>query len=79
MEMGIQLRLTKAKILDRGQWLGWEKALRKYYHSKGVREVWWPNRRNAYSKEFQKFLSETTPPTDLGSLSEIFDYVPGDA
>ena len=69
----------KAKILDRPQWLGWEKLLRKYYHSRGVREVWWPSRRHGYSQEFQRFLSETTAPADIGSLNDIFDYVSHDA
>src|SRR4029077_4820418 len=48
----------KSNILDRTQWLGWETLLRKYYHSDGVRQMWWPNRRHAYSREFQKFLAE---------------------
>ncbi len=39
----------RAGILDEAQWQGWEKGMRKFYHSKGVREVWWPNRRHAYS------------------------------
>ena len=69
----------KAKILDQAQWVGWEKVLRKYYHSRGVQEVWWPNRRHAYSLDFQRFLSETTPPTDIGSLNDIFNYVSDDA
>jgi hypothetical protein len=69
----------RAKILDRSQWLGWEKTLRMYYHSKGVREAWWPKRRHAYSPDFQRFLSETTPPTDIGSLNDIFNYASHDA
>ncbi len=70
----------KTNILDRAQWEGWETVIRKYYHSKGVREVWWPSRRNAYSKQYQKFLAGTTEPEDLGSLSDIFDVpVKGDA
>ena len=63
----------KAGILDQAHWLGWESLLRKYYHSEGVRQVWWPSRRHAYSPEFQKFLSETKPPEDLSSLGELFD------
>jgi hypothetical protein len=66
----------RAKILERAQWLGWEKPLRMYYHCKGVREGWWPMRRHSYSLEFQRFLSETTPPTDIASLTDMFDYVP---
>ena len=44
----------KAKILDRTQWLGWETLLRKYYHTEGVCQVWWPNRRHAYSRQRPK-------------------------
>src|SRR5215475_6763878 len=43
----------KAGILDQVHWLGWESLLRKYYHAEGVRRVWWPSRRHAYSPEFQ--------------------------
>jgi hypothetical protein len=66
----------KAGILDETQWQGWEKGLRKYYHTRGVREVWWPNRRHAYSAEFQAYLAQTTPPDEIGSLAAIFDYAP---
>src|SRR6266478_6804337 len=55
----------KAGILDKTQWLGWETILRKYYHSDGVRQGWWPSRKNAYSPEFQKFLSGTRSPDEL--------------
>ena len=65
----------RAGILDQAQWVGWETLLRKYYHADGVRRVWWPGRKHAYSPEFQKFLSGTKPPDELGSLSELFDYV----
>ena len=65
----------KAGILDQAQWLGWETLLRKYYHSDGVRRVWWPSRKHAYSPEFQKFLSGTKSPDELGSLNELFDSV----
>jgi hypothetical protein len=63
----------KAGILDQAHWLGWESLLRKYYHAEGVRRVWWPSRRHAYSPEFQKYLAGTTPPQDLSDLGEIFD------
>src|SRR6266568_4775516 len=53
------------------QWVGWETLLRKYYHAEGVRRVWWPGRKDAYSPEFQKFLSGTKPPDELGSLNEL--------
>ena len=65
----------KTGILDQAQWVGWETLLRKYYHADGVRRVWWPGRKHAYSPEFQKFLSGTKPPDELGGLSELFDYV----
>jgi hypothetical protein len=68
----------KAGILDKTQWVGWETILRKYYHSDGVRRAWWPGRKDAYSPEFQKFLSGTKPPDELGSLNELFNHVPDD-
>ncbi|PYL48779.1 MAG: hypothetical protein DMF40_03635 [Verrucomicrobia bacterium] len=61
----------KAGILDQAQWLGWERLLRKYYHADGVRRVWWPGRKHAYSPEFQKFLSGTRSPDELGSLNDL--------
>jgi hypothetical protein len=69
----------KAGILDKPLWLGWETLLRKYYHSDGVRRVLWPGRQHAYSPEFQRFLSETKPPDELGNLNDLFDYVAHDA
>ena len=69
----------KAGILEKPLWLGWETLLRKYYHSDGVRLVWWPGRQHAYSPEFQKFLSRTKPPAELGNLNDLFDYVRHDA
>ena len=63
----------KTGVLDRAHWLGWESLLRKYYHAEGVRRVWWPSRKHAYSPEFQRFLSETQPPKELSSLGELFD------
>jgi hypothetical protein len=69
----------KTNVLDRAQWLGWEKLLRKYYHSDGVRRVWWPARQHGYSPEFQRFLSGTKPPDELGNLNDLFDYVEHDA
>jgi hypothetical protein len=65
----------KAGILDQAHWLGWESLLRKYYHSEGVRQVWWPSRKDAYSPEFQNFLSKSKPPKELSSLGELFDRV----
>src|SRR3984893_2263167 len=63
----------KTGVLDRAHWRGWESLLRKYYHAEGVRRVWWPSRKHAYSPEFQNFLSETKPPKELSSLGELFD------
>jgi hypothetical protein len=63
----------QAGILDQAQWVRWETLLRKYYHAEGVRRVWWPGRKDAYSPEFQEFLSGTKPPEELGSLNELFD------
>jgi hypothetical protein len=63
----------KAGVLDQAHWLGWESLLRKYYHSEGVRQVWWPSRSHPYSPEFQKFLSETKPLEDLTSLGDLVD------
>ena len=65
----------KAGTLEPEQWAGWEKVIRMYYHSPGVRDVWWPARGYAYSPSFQKYLSESAPPTDVGALSDIFDDV----
>src|SRR5438552_10700384 len=65
----------KAGILDQAHWLGWENLLRKYYHSEGVRRVWWRSRKHAYSADFQKYLAGTKPPEDISNLGEIFDYV----
>jgi hypothetical protein len=66
----------QANILDASHWQGWEKMVVKYYHSPGVQAVWWPNRRHAYSPEFQAFLAGTAPVSDLGGLSDIFDDEP---
>jgi len=44
-----------------------------------VRRVWWPARQHGYSPEFQKFLSETKPPDELGGLDELFDNAADDA
>jgi hypothetical protein len=60
--------------LDKALWFGWETLLRKYYHSDGVRLVWWPGRQHAYSPDFQRFLSGTKPPDELGNLNDLFDY-----
>ena len=69
----------KTGVLDQAHWLGWESLLRKYYHAEGVRRVWWPSRKHAYSPDFQDFLSETKPPKELSSLGELFDDVQSNA
>ena len=69
----------KSGILEKPLWLGWETLLRKYYHSDGVRLVWWPGRRHAYSPEFQRFLAGTKPPDELDNLNDLFDHVQQDA
>ncbi len=71
--------LRQSDVLDHGQWMGWETALRKYYHAPGVQQVWWPNRRNAYSPEFQEFLAGTAPANELGNLIDIFGRDASDA
>ncbi len=68
----------KAGILDKTQWVGWETILRKYYQAEGVRGAGWPSRKDAYSPEFQKFLSETKPPDEIRSLNELFNHAPND-
>src|SRR5256886_10623412 len=69
----------KSGILDQALWLGWEALLRKYYHSDGLRRGGWPGRQHADSPEFQKILSETKPPDELGNLNDLFDYIQPDA
>jgi len=66
----------KSKVLDDGQWAGWERSVRLYYHSPGVKIVWWPHRRNAYSTEFQSYLASTTADTGVGALSDMFEPLP---
>ena len=66
----------KADILEVGHRQGWQKATRKFYHSKGVREVWCPARRHSYSAEFQAFPAGTVPADEIGSLKDIFNYPP---
>ena len=62
----------QAGALEAGQWQGWDNLIKHYYHSPGVRDVWWPARGYAYSPAFQKYLAGTTPPATIGSLSDIF-------
>ena len=53
--------------------------MRLFYHSDGVRLVWWPNRRHAYSPAFQDYLAQSEPPVGVGGLDDIFDYTPARA
>lgn len=69
----------RAGTLEPEQWAGWEKVMRMFYHSPGIRDVWWPARGHAYSPAFQKYLSESEQPTEIGALSDIFDYLPREA
>jgi hypothetical protein len=63
----------RADVLDESQWVGWLALLRLYYHSKGVRNGWWPRRHHAYSPEFQAYVESTLmPPPDIGTLNELF-------
>lgn len=66
----------RSHVLDKAQWVGWDMVLRKYFHSEGVRKVWWPHRRHSYSPDFQAYLAQTSPPPDLGSLDDIFEAIP---
>ena len=61
----------EAGVLDQDQWSGWETVTRIFYHSEGVKQVWWPNRRSAYSTAFQQYLATTSPPTDIVPLGEL--------
>lgn len=62
----------QAGALETDQWAGWEKVMRSFYHSDGVRGVWWPNRREAYSPAFQRYVEETEPPHGIAGLGDIF-------
>jgi hypothetical protein len=63
----------QAGALEAEQWSGWERVMRSYYHAPGVRTVWWPHRRNAYSPAFQQYLEQSDRPTGVGALEDIFD------
>lgn len=64
----------KSGILDPAQWQGWDKLLRRYYHSPGVRNVWWPSRSQAYSEEFRLYLEASVEPPDVASLAALFEH-----
>lgn len=61
----------QAGVLDQDLWAGWESVTRIFYHSNGVKQVWWPNRRASYSTAFQEHLAGTEPPTGILPLSEL--------
>ena len=63
----------QAGVLEPAQWVGWETMVRHYYHSPGVRNVWWPRRCDAFSKEFEAYLAGTVAPAHYASLNDIFD------
>ena len=63
----------KSGVLDHTQWIGWENLIRVYYHSPGIRQVWWPSRRQAFSPQFQAYLAATEPPQAIRTLSDLFD------
>ena len=68
----------RANVFEEGQWIGWETLLCSIYHTEGVRNGWWPLRKNAYSPEFQAHLARSErPAAEIGSLSEIFGDPPG--
>jgi hypothetical protein len=48
----------KTGVLDQAQWLGWEKLLRKYYRSDGVRRGWWPARQQGIRQSFKRTFQE---------------------
>ena len=69
--------MRKSNVLDEGQWAGWEATLCKFYHTKGIQEVWWPSRCGAFSPEFRQFLADTEPPQDIAELADIFGLAQG--
>jgi hypothetical protein len=69
----------QAGVLEPAQWVGWETMVRHYYHSAGVRDAWWPRRREAFSEAFQTYLAGTAAPPAYGSLSDIFADPPREA
>lgn len=63
---------TRAGILEQDVWEGWATNMVKYYHTPGVRDVWWPARCNSFNQEFCAYLASTNPPK-VGELGDIFD------
>ncbi|HEX3672659.1 MAG TPA: hypothetical protein VHU87_00155 [Rhizomicrobium sp.] len=68
----------RAGALEEEQWAGWDTVMRIFYHSDGVKLVWWPNRGYAFSPAFRDYLAQTKPPAEVGALHDIFgDPKPG--
>ena len=63
----------QAGVLEPAQWIGWETMVRHYYHSAGVRRVWWPRRCMAFSEAFRGYLASTAAPADYGRLNDLFE------
>ena len=61
----------QAGVLDQDQWSGWEAVTRIFYHSEGVKRVWWPNRSVAYSTAFQEHLAKTDSLSGIIPLNEL--------
>jgi len=62
----------RSGVLAKSQWEGWEVSTTNYFHSPGIRNIWWPMRRTAYSREFRDFLEASQPHEESSSLVDIF-------
>ena len=63
----------RSGVLAASQWQGWAVSTSNYFHSPGVKDVWWPLRKSAYSKEFQNYLETSTATQGVTPLTDIFD------
>lgn len=63
----------RAGALDSLQWTGWDTMMRAYYHTPGVQQTWWPQRRSSYSPSFQAYLASTVAPDGTVSLNDLFN------
>jgi hypothetical protein len=61
-----------AGALEAEQWEGWEWMVRLFFHSDGVRLVWWPHRCHAFSPAFRNYLELSEPPADARKLDDLF-------
>jgi hypothetical protein len=59
-------------VLEPAQWAGWETMVRAFYHSPGIRGVWWPQRRGAFSPSFRAYLEGSAEPKGFGRLNDLF-------